>query len=262
MKSYLLQRLRSRRFQGAWERLHNLSLIGMNYWSSDLHATGEKDVIAHLVRRLSGIERPVIFDVGANVGEFSQLCLAQFGERCVLHAFEPSRHTFELLGANLGSTAAGSVHLHNLGFSNEEKEETLYSSEPGSTIASVHRLEQPIRPFREEFSERIRLSTIDRFCADTGIDRIDFLKLDIEGHELQALQGAERMLGEGRVRFLQFEFGENNRDSRTYLADFHRLLGERWTMYRIVPGGLAKWSYRGGRSEIFATMNYLAERLD
>ena len=68
------------------------------------------------------------------------------------------------------------------------------------------------------------------------------------------------MLAENRIRFIQFEFGENNVSSRTYLADFDSVLGRHFDMFRIVPGGLVPWLYEGGRSELFATMNYLCER--
>ena len=68
------------------------------------------------------------------------------------------------------------------------------------------------------------------------------------------------MISEGRIHFIQFEFGENNISSRTYLADFDRILSPQFDFRRVVPGGPTPWSYEGGRSEIFATMNYLCER--
>ena len=241
-----------------WARAHRASLVGLNYWASAFQETGEREAIDFVRERLSDVETPIIFDVGANVGEFSKACLDAFGQRCLVHAFEPSPATFALLSQALGT--APQIALHRLGFSNSEREDLLYSSEPGSTIASVHRLDRPIRPFRDEFTETISLTTIDRFCATAGLPRIDFLKLDIEGHELFALRGAADMLANGRIKFIQFEFGENDISSRTFLSDFHALLGEHYRWFQVVPGGPQPWNYEGGRSEIFATMNYLCER--
>ncbi|HET7710070.1 MAG TPA: FkbM family methyltransferase [Sphingomicrobium sp.] len=243
-----------------WTRLHRLSLVGLNYWASEFSQTGEREALAFVSRRLRGQHGLVIFDVGANVGEFTKACLAQFGPHCVIHAFEPSAATFADLESNLRGQA--NVRLHPFGFSDSEREADLYSSEPGSTIASVHRLQRPVRPFRDEFTERVSLTKVDLFCRKEGIESIDLLKLDVEGHELMVLQGATEMVGAGRVGFIQFEFGENNISSKTYLADFHAMLGSTYKMYQILPGGPVPWSYEGSRSEIFATMNYLCERVD
>ena len=258
MNRAFLRRLRRRPFQRLWERLHRGALIGQNFWASDLFETGEIEALQHLKSRLAGVERPVIFDVGANVGDYSKLCLQALGPRCIVHAFEPSAATFAALSAGIEPAAAPQLRLHQLGFSDRERDETLYSPGDGSTLASVHGF-NPMDQAANDRTEQIRLTTIDGFCTAEGIDHIDFLKLDIEGHEFPALAGAKRMLDEGRIRFLQFEFGENNVGSRTFLRDFVELLGDRYAFHRVVPGGLVPWSYRGGNSEIFATMNYFCE---
>jgi len=67
------------------------------------------------------------------------------------------------------------------------------------------------------------------------------------------------MLGRKRIDAIQWEFGENNISSRSYMRDFVDLL-DGFDFYRVVPGGLLPWAYRGGASEIFATMNYVAVR--
>ena len=257
MRNLISRASRRRAFQPIWEWLHGVSLIGMNYWANQLSSTGELKAVRYASQKLSEIRHPVIFDVGANVGDFSEYCWRVFGD-CELHAFEPSVATYEILVSNL-ERAGTKVHAHCIGFSDGVREAKLYSSETGSTIASVHKLQRPIRPFKDEFTEIVKLKTIDDFCVEQGIDRIDYLKLDIEGHEYFALLGARELLGAGAIRFIQFEFGDNNVSSATYLNDFVRLLGDRYQFDRIVPGGLVPWTYRGGRSEIFATMNYLCE---
>lgn len=260
MRDLLNGIVRHRALQPMWEWLHGISLIGMNFWANRVSSTGELYALRYAAKKLTGGPPPIIFDVGANIGEFSEFCIRAF-DQCDLHAFEPSLATFEILTNNLERTNA-KAHTHRLGFSDNAREAQLYSSELGSTIASVHQLQHPLRPFRDEFTETIKLTTLDAFCKEEAIDRIDYLKLDIEGHEYHALLGATELLAAGAIRFIQFEFGDNNVSSRTYLNDFMRLLGQHYRIYRIVPGGLAPWRYRGGRSEIFATINYLCERCD
>jgi hypothetical protein len=69
-----------------------------------------------------------------------------------------------------------------------------------------------------------RITTGDQFCAQHGFDRIDFLKLDVEGSEYEVLRGFESMLSLGAVDVLQFEYGYVNVLTKHLLRDFHQLL--------------------------------------
>ena len=65
-----------------------------------------------------------------------------------------------------------------------------------------------------------------------------FLKIDVEGFELEVLRGAQRMLSEGRIVAIQFEFNEMNVVGRVFVGDFFHLLGPTYTLYRLLPHGL------------------------
>jgi len=104
----------------------------------------------------------------------------------------------------------------------------------------------------------IPVTRIGAFCESNGIEQIDFLKLDVEGHELKILIGASNMLRSGRVKFIQFEFGSCNIDSRTYLRDFFELLGHEYRIYRILNRGLCPMNEYNDSYEIFKLTNCLA----
>ncbi len=106
--------------------------------------------------------------------------------------------------------------------------------------------------------EQVRLTTIDIFCKEQGIEKIDFLKLDIEGNEINALEGAKTMLEKDSIKFIQFEFGGCNIDSRTYFQDFYYLLKDRYKIYRILRNNLYEIENYNELKEIFITTNYLA----
>jgi hypothetical protein len=108
-------------------------------------------------------------------------------------------------------------------------------------------------------TERIVVRTLDSFCAAQGINRIDFLKLDVEGHEVAILRGAKDLLELGAISMIQFEFGPANIYSRTYFYDFWSMLSDKYYLFRIIPGGLAPITYYGEHLEIFLTTNYFAK---
>src|SRR5688572_32782944 len=102
--------------------------------------------------------------------------------------------------------------------------------------------------------------TLDSLCGSQGIDRIDVLKHDVQGHELAVLLGGGTMLERGAISMIQFEFGPANIYSRTYFYDFWSLLSDRYFIFRIIPGGIVPITYYGEHLEVFLTTNYFAQR--
>jgi hypothetical protein len=102
--------------------------------------------------------------------------------------------------------------------------------------------------------------TLDSFAEEEDLAKIDFLKMDIEGHELSALGGASRLLERKVIRALSFEFGGCNIDSRTYFQDFWHLLRDSgFQVFRILPRGrLLRIDHYSEHLEVFTTTNYLA----
>jgi FkbM family methyltransferase len=245
--------------QAAWERLHRLALSGMNIGSgSSLRDSGEAWVIDHLLRQPSLSDRPVLFDVGANVGDYAEMLRSRLGEAATLHCFEPSLATFARLKERFG--AVPGVHLHPLALSDAPGEAVLYSSPDHSALSSMYDRNLEHVGLRLGERETVQLTTVDRFSSDNGIPRIHFMKLDCEGHELKVLAGAREMLDRGAVDLVQFEFGGCNLDSRTYLRDFFLLLSPRFRIYRILRRGVAFVERYREKDEIFTTTNFLAVR--
>jgi FkbM family methyltransferase len=255
---------RNPRLQRLWGRLHTLTIFGMNYGGGGaIESSGELHVLSHVIKDALGtIDSPVVFDVGANIGEYS-LQVRRHVPRAMIYAFEPAKKTYQQLVQRLDQTE--SIKLYNFGFSDSEKTAELYSYSVEGQEASPLSSIDPRRPtqvlnVQAQSSESIQVVTIDRFCEREGIDQIHFLKLDVEGHELAVLHGAERMLDGGRISIIQFEFGPANIYSRTYFYDFWQLLSSAYDVYRIIPSGIVPIQYYGEHLEIFLTTNYLAIR--
>jgi FkbM family methyltransferase len=264
-KLFFRESAKSLRLQPLWSRLHTLSIFAMNYGGGGLIETsGEQWVVSNLVRpALERIASPIVFDVGANVGEYAALVRRCIPET-IVYAFEPSAEVYQELVKNV-APEGDRVRPFNLGLSDEEKTVELYSyTVDGNEVSLISSIDKrlPTQVVQVEVSatEHISVRTLDSFCEEHKVARIDFLKLDVEGHELAVLKGAQRMLNAGAISIIQFEFGPANIYSRTYFYDFWTILSGAYDIYRVVPEGIAPISYYGEHREIFLTTNYLAVR--
>lgn len=259
MGAGLLRILKLPGFQGLWERLNRISLVGMNYWGgANLLYSGELYVMGYVKNQLKSVEKPVIFDVGANLGQYVK-SLETYFQTADIHCFEPSPITFgKLLLSSQNGTISSNVKIHQLGFGSESKTLKLYSKSLLSASASIYgdRLDEMSG---ELVVEEIEIGTIDSFCQINSVSQIDFLKIDVEGHELEVLKGATEMLRAKKLRFVQFEVTKCNLASRVFFKDFWDLLGSDFTIYRVLPQGLRKIDRYETQLEVFAEANFLAE---
>jgi FkbM family methyltransferase len=128
----------------------------------------------------------VVFDVGSNFGYYSLLLAADPRTYCTVYAFEPNPPTYQRLLTNRALNGLeGRVLVHNLGLSD--------------TVGSARMRERPHHLGGasidiEGDGSAVALTTLDRFCEDQGITRLDFLKIDVEGYEDRVLRGARRTL--------------------------------------------------------------------
>lgn len=236
-----------RQFQRMYRLLYRLSLKGMNYGAAATSPafSGEKYLLKILKKRLP--ERPVIFDVGANTGQYASLVLSEIPS-AQLYSFEPSLLAFSKLQKNLGNHE--NVQLFNLGLSDEEGVKMLFSAEGASVQSSF------IGKNQSALAEEATVTTLDLFCAEHHLEHIDFLKIDVEGFELNVLRGAKTLLKEKKVDFIQFEFGNHQKLARHYLSDFHEILGG-FTLYRVLQNGIEPLA-NSDFEELFLVTNYLA----
>lgn len=243
--------------QPLWEFLHRVSLLGMNVgMGSSVGDSGEMFAIRYARQVLEAAGPLTVFDVGSNTGDYAQAVVKELRTSVRLYCFEPSKVTFHRLSERLAGTTG--VLLFNIGLSDTEGPLLLYCNEQCSGLASVYnrRLEHfgISMPLREE----ITTCTLDSFCAEHAVSRIHFLKLDVEGHELKALEGARQLIENEAIDFVQFEFGGCNIDSRTFFQDFYYLLKPKFTLHRILRRGLLRIDRYRETLEQFVTTNYLA----
>jgi FkbM family methyltransferase len=179
-------------------------------------------------------EGMTVFDVGANVGELTLLFSRFAGESGAVHAFEASGSVYKKLELVCRAAGKRNVELNHLALSDVNGSirlhvyEDAYSSFNSQAARPLKNYGLPLEPIE---LEEVSAVTIDDYCQDKKIERIDLLKIDVEGAELQVMRGARRMLQSKSIRCLTFEFGQTTFDMQNRPEEIEELLKE--MNYRI-----------------------------
>lgn len=181
---------------------------------------------------------PIIFDVGANIGNWTIMMDSLLhGHAYTLYAFEPSADTFSSLSRRTNHNSK--IAVYNLGLSNASGIAQLHDYAESGSGTSHASLEKDIISTihgKEERCLDVSVETGDSFCRSHQIEFVDFLKIDVEGHELKVLMGFKEMISTKSVGAIQFEFNETMIPSRTFMEDFRAILCG-YTLFRILPKG-------------------------
>lgn len=203
-----------------------------------------------LLCQLTQTDPLVVFDVGANVGEWAAAARSYF-PKAQIYVFEPS----PLLAPDLSRRSKElGLTFHPLALSDRcgtapfriDRDQTELSSlvlAAGEDSANSQIIDVPI-------------STIDNFLETQSIKHIDLLKIDAEGHDLSVLRGATLALKQNRIRAIQFEHNEKSIFSHTFLRDYYDLLSSTHAIGRILPTGCLFSSYTT-RLELIRYGNYI-----
>lgn len=190
---------------------------------------------------VKGLLRPgmVVFDVGANLGQYTLLAAHCVGAQGHVHSFEPSQRIFTELQFNVELNGLSDrCVLNRLAVSDAPGTAKLSRYEEGAEVfgsLGVHeRSEADIVGYEE-----VKTLTLDGYMEQHGIGRVDFIKIDIEGAELLALKGASRLLLRKDAPTILLEMGDVNTDGFGYKACeiWDHLVNLGYRMYSIASRG-------------------------
>ncbi len=253
MLNSLLWRL-SRSKTGLSKRLRYGASTFLDYYNDfgyDFSTNGEKNVIEALApHRIK-----TVFDVGANVGDWSKLAASAFLGSTV-HAFELSSSTRATLAKNLVGPQFVICDAA-LGAAQGEFEYKDYGDRHSAvnTIVDTTYHDKSI-PFT---MRRAQVVTGDTYMEQNGIPTVDFLKVDVEGAEYLVLEGFTQALLNHRVRVIQFEYGYANGDAGHLMKDFYNLLTRfDFQVGKIWTAGVRFSPFRYPMNNFDSGPNYLA----
>jgi FkbM family methyltransferase len=143
----------------------------------------------------------VFFDVGAHIGIYTLAMARATGPTGTVHSFEPNPASFERLSHHVLQNGLVNVRLNQVAVASAEGRAKLNApTKENSGAASLLSTNMPTR-----FAARpieVQVTTLDAYCTRHTLDRVDVIKIDCQGYELQVLEGGSNVLQTFRPRVL------------------------------------------------------------
>ena len=227
----------------------------------NLNLTGEKRFIKLISKEIN-----FSIDIGANVGKYTKLLLAETNSEVI--AFEPLPKAFEEL-KEIEKNFPSRLNVYNIGIGNKNSNlELNYSTEKSELASFIQDLDK--LSFVDSKNNKkiiVEVMTLDSFFKkyeQTYKEKeIDLLKIDTEGFELEVLNGASETLVNKKPKFIQIEFNWHQLFREQTIYKFSKILSN-YEVFKILPFGnsLIKIDPKRPESNIFHLSNFVFIRKD
>lgn len=200
-----------------------------------INQKGENAFLSYFFSKYNQKEKLIIFDVGANIGEYS--CkIKEMNNSVDVYAFEPHPNTFKKLIATSKRVGFNAIQM---GCSDKSGIIKFYDYLHSDSTEHATMLKDVIEDIHHSESKEIEveITTIDDFMKANSIKNINLLKIDTEGFEFNVLKGAVNALNNNMIDVIHFEFNSMNMVSRVFMRDFIKLLPN-YTLFRILSNSL------------------------
>ncbi len=180
----------------------------------------------------------IVFDVGANVGDYVKHILS-YRDTIKVYCFEPDSTTFGKLMKNVSTSK--NIYLENIALGETIGNREMYINKDSPELNSFYDMEQENYNIEKKV---VKTDTLDEYCKRKNIKHIDLLKVDTEGHELFVFQGAKNLFKDKSIDMVQFEFGNAAIYSRVFFKDIYDFfIQNEYDIYKVKPITLEKVKY-------------------
>jgi FkbM family methyltransferase len=138
-----------------------------------------------------------VFDIGSNIGIYA-LWMSRFIKDGKIVCFEPDPTNYERCKRQIDLNRLDSITIEKIALGQNEVMMKFSQGKDGENHLICN-------DAHEDKIVNVQVMKLDDYCLKNGIDYIDFLKIDIEGAELFAMQGASNLLSKRKIRVIQFE---------------------------------------------------------
>ncbi len=184
-------------------------------------------------------------DIGSNIGLFSVLASPLVGKKGTIYAFEPTPKTFTRLMENIKLNSLTNLFPENIGLSDTSGSMSFYTSNNEyDAWNSMVRLSQ----LEDSSKININVSALDEYVESKDIQKINLIKLDVEGWEYNVLRGSSNVLSWKDAPVLMVEFNENNAFTAGYYCgqvyEYVESFGYKWYIYDVASNSLIQQEKR------------------
>lgn len=233
-----------------------------NSGNADFLTNGESffldSLFDHFGKNCHDHNKVILFDIGANIGKYTERLLDKsmhLNNKVKIHLFEPTQACFDILQKKFAHF--DEVVLNKKAVSNKFETVEIFYDEQKSGLASLYKRNLNAYSIQMNQSESVATIRLDSYINDMKIKHIHLLKVDIEGHEMKALEGGAYLNGDF-IDFLQLEYGGANLDSHTNLMDIYDFLEKAgFVLAKVMPNGLDIRPYKPWMDN-FQYANYVA----
>ena len=258
----LFETILGRRFM--WRFARAMLFFARRDGNDDCDTSGEYLLHSTFAHHYAGSKDNVtIVDVGANTGYWADhllaSCLNSKIESLSYYGFEPSNAVRERLTENLQRFADDvSINISSEAVGN--KVGPIQFEQSGGIRGSSRQVQGASGQTLNEV-ETVNMTTIDKIAESHSLEQIAFVKSDVEGFDLNVIEGAIPLLRAERIDFFQFEYNHTWIETRHYLQDVFRLVEALpYVICRVVPDGLEAYQNWHPGLETYFHSNFLIVR--
>ena len=210
-------------------------LCGMSNKIEKKILSGDYDRINTALVKTLVHEGHVCLDVGANIGAYSVALSKRCSPGGAVHAFEPVNHIRHKLNLNLAVNGARNVTVNNFGLAEKDAELEMHQVKEGVFRAGTSSfVKNPtIHAMGDDkfVIEVAQVRTMDGYVASAGLEKIDFIKIDVEGFELNVLLGGAESIRRMRPSIImEFDHDRHGESS----AEFTKFFAEmRYEVFQV-----------------------------
>lgn len=185
-----------------------------------------------VLKRLESLQMKMIFDVGCNIGEWARMARS-IHKDAFIHMFELVPETFHKMVNN--NVLDAKMYPNSFGLSDKLQEvpiQVVLDNDRVSTVVmDIHHTSSVLKTGL--------VCSAESYIKYHGVNYIDFLKLDTEGHEFNVLQGFIPLLQTGSIGCIQFEYGYIAILTKNLLIDFYKFLAPfGYVIGKLTPDGV------------------------
>lgn len=162
----------------------------------------------------------VFIDAGANIGLMTLAASQKVGVEGRVHAFEPVPDVFAQLQQNVAINMSENIVLHNSALGSKPERLTIYEQEHINKGSASF-----VQPTSDSSAKHmVDVDTLDRFSGSTGDKSIRMIKADVEGWELEVLQGGKKLLSANNAPILCIEYSVSYSPRKEQLHDVYEFI--------------------------------------